>query len=66
MLRLLTTTAIGIGLLVGSPSFAQTTYPNPATSPAVTSVPRLDQQDTNFIKEAAARRHGRSRVQQDG
>jgi putative membrane protein len=54
MLRLLTTTAVGVGLLVASPSFAQTTYPNPATSPAVTAVPKLDHQDTNFIKEAAA------------
>ena len=60
MLRLLTTTAVGVGLLVASPSFAQTTYPNPAISPAVTAVPKLDQQekldqqDTNFIKEAAA------------
>jgi len=54
MLRLLTTTAVGIGLLVASPSFAQTSYPNPATSPAVTAVLKLDQQDTNFTKEAAA------------
>ena len=54
MLRLLTTTAVGVGLLIASPSFAQTAYPNPATSPAVTAVPKLDQQDTNFIKEAAA------------
>ena len=54
MLRLLATTAVAVGLLVASPSFAQTTYPNPATSPAVTAVPKLDQQDTNFIKEAAA------------
>jgi putative membrane protein len=54
MLRLLTTTAIGVGFLVASSSFAQTTYPNPATSSAVKAVPRLDQQDTSFIKEAAA------------
>jgi predicted outer membrane protein len=54
MLRLLTTTAVGVGLLVASPSFAQTTYPNPAPSPAVTAVPKLDEQDRSFIKEAAA------------
>jgi putative membrane protein len=54
MLRLLTTTAVGVGLLVASPSFAQTTHPNLATNPAVTAVPRLDHQDANFIKEAAA------------
>ena len=52
MLRLLTT--IGVGLLVASTSFAQTSRPNPATSPAETTVPNLDQQDSNFIKEAAA------------
>src|SRR5262244_3298147 len=52
MLRLLTT--IGVGLLVASTSFAQTSRPNPATSPAETTVPKLDQQDSNFIKEAAA------------
>jgi putative membrane protein len=55
MLRLLTTTAIGIGLFFASNSFAQTSHPNPAAGPAATTVPRypLDQQDTSFIKEAA-------------
>jgi putative membrane protein len=55
MLRLLTTTAIGVGLLVASTSFAQTSHPNPAAGPAPTTVPgnRLDQQDASFIKEAA-------------
>jgi len=54
MLRLLTTAAFGVGLLVASNSFAQTNHPNPAPGPAATAVSKLDQQDTNFIKEAAA------------
>jgi hypothetical protein len=53
MLRLLTTTAIGVGLLVASNSFAQTSQPDPIPGPAATTVSKLDQ-DTNFIKEAAA------------
>ena len=56
MLRLLTTTAIGFGLVVASTSFAQTSHPNPAVGQAPTTVPGnlLDQQDASFIKEAAA------------
>jgi len=53
MLRLLTTTAVGVGLLVASVVRADD-LSQPATSPAVRAVPKLDQQDTNFIKEAAA------------
>jgi hypothetical protein len=48
MLRLLTTTAIGVGLLVASNSFARTSHLNPAPRPAVTTVSKLDQQDRNL------------------
>jgi len=56
VLRLLTNTAVGVGLLVASTSFAQTSHPNLAAGPAATTLPRntLDQQDTSFITEAAA------------
>jgi putative membrane protein len=49
-----TTTAIGMGLLVASNSFAQTSHPNLPPASAVTTISKLDQQDRNFINEAAA------------
>ncbi len=53
MLRLLTKTAIGVGLLVATTSFAQMSHTHPAPSLAATKVSELDQQNTNFIRAAA-------------
>jgi putative membrane protein len=51
MLRLLTTTAVAVGLLAASPTFAQTGQPNHAAVTSAKDV--LAQEDKTFVREAA-------------